>query len=219
MMNNKLEIIETPDYILAILEYKPISEPCYRFHKFEKTINHPYHSLEHGEKYTNCWLEIIAYQPKHDKAPELDLPLLPEISVEDDVNLKAQYYAVSTKSPNREAHRMGYVEGYKAATKVYSEEDLRKAFEAGMYFVGEDKGSYEQFIQSLKQPKTPCFPSHCLRECSDKCLYPNKTPKWFVAETEDIFHSPSPIGMSVDTVIKTTTIKGKTYLVGTYLFE
>jgi hypothetical protein len=217
-MENKLQIIETTDYILAVSDEEIKAGDYLYFWNGQSGIIHKLKENQSADNMYGSGLKIIAYQPKNN-APELDLPLLPEISVEDDVNLKAQYYAVSTKSPNREAHRMGYVEGYKAATKVYSEEDLRKAFEAGMYFVGEDKGSYEQFIQSLKQPKTPCFPSHCLRECSDKCLYPNKTPKWFVAETEDIFHSPSPIGMSVDTVIKTTTIKGKTYLVGTYLFE
>ena len=202
-MNNKLEIIETPDYILAILEYKPISEPCYRFHKFEKTINHPYHSLEHGEKYTNCWLEIIAYQPKGN-VPELNLPLLPEISVEDDVNLKAQYYAVSTKSPNREAHRRGYVEGHKAATKVYSEDDL---IDFATFRNGGDVNKELQLWKSLKQPKTP---------------------KWFVAEMELLTRDVSDcIGMDGEPngvpfqeyVLKTTTINGKTYLVGTYKYE
>jgi hypothetical protein len=211
-MNNKLEIIETPDYILAILEYKPISEPCYRFHKFEKTINHPYHSLEHGEKYTNCWLEIIAYQPKHDKAPELDLPLLPEISVEDDVNLKAQYYAVSTKSPNREAHRRGYVEGYKAATKVYSEEDIIKlmylAWNAGFK-------KYDVVEAGLEGKETDSEVRWILSKFKS-----SKTPKWFVAEIETEYKPKQNIkDIPYEDIPKTTTINNKTYLVGTYKYE
>jgi hypothetical protein len=51
----------------------------------------------------------------------------------------------------------GYVEGYQDARKKYqfTEEDIDKAYWAGMKFVGEDKGSYKEFIQSLQQLKLP----------------------------------------------------------------
>jgi hypothetical protein len=99
----------------------------------------------------------------------------------------------------------------KSATRKYSEYDLRKAFEAGMYFIGEDKGSYEEFIQSFKQPK----------------------PKWFVAEMEsrvkpnginelmkEEFYQKFPEELPncvFEDVLKTTTTDGKEYLVGTYI--
>jgi hypothetical protein len=91
----------------------------------------------------------------------------------------------------------------KSATRKYSEYDLRKAFEAGMYFIGEDKGSYEEFIQSLKQPKTP---------------------KWFVAEKEYLSNSgewksvllPSEWGYYTQFRFKTSTINNTTYLMGKY---
>jgi len=51
----------------------------------------------------------------------------------------------------------GFLFGYNQALednkeKKYTEEDIYKAYRAGMQFVGEDKGSLGEFIQSL-QPK------------------------------------------------------------------
>jgi hypothetical protein len=119
-----------------------------------------------------------------------------EIVVEDDVEKLASFYYGENRSTREfeEGFRKGFKIGYKAATKTFSEEDLRKAFEAGMYFIGEDKGSYEEFIQSLKQ---------------------SKTPKWFVAEMEEE-SGFTPNGYYSKIVLKTTTINSKTYLVGHY---
>ena len=52
----------------------------------------------------------------------------------------------------------GFELGYNQALKdnkdrKYTEEDIDKAYWAGMQFVGEDKGNLGEFIQSL-QPKT-----------------------------------------------------------------
>jgi hypothetical protein len=216
----KLQIIETPGYVLAVSD-EEIKDSDYQLVPMLPLVEKA--TKENIHLSYMCY-KIIAYQPKGD-ASELDLPLLPEIVFEDNIEKLAERLVdketnASLQSPNRK-HYEKYVKiGLKAATKVYSEEDLRKAlsesFKASMegYNITAD-----EIIQSIKQTKTSCFPSHCLRECSNICLYPNKTPKWFVAETEDIFHSPSPIGMSVDTILKTTTINGKTYLVGTYLYE
>jgi hypothetical protein len=182
-------------------------------------------TIRSGEFLKSQGVEL--YKNKH----ELDLPLLPEISVEDDVEklaknayvkhgVKDDKLTLDEQIQRTGGFLVGFKEGYKAATKVYSEEDLRRAIimsaNSNTDFLPD---RCDEIIQSIKQTKTSCFPSHCLRECSNICLYPNKTPKWFVAETEDLFHSPSPIGMSVDTVLKTTTINSKTYLVGTYLYE
>jgi len=49
-----------------------------------------------------------------------------------------------------------FIAGYKAAqSKKWSDEDLHKAFEAGMKFIGEDKGSYKEFLQSLQKKQFP----------------------------------------------------------------
>jgi len=250
-MENKFEIIETPDYILAVSdEERGVEGYNYNFglSKINKlTKTYPTHSTE-----WNFCKKIIAYQPKgnakellfivqygnmtfkelngdgsyyecidckvqtirsgeflksqgielYKNAPELDLPLLPEIVIEDDVEKLAENYknkkgSIPTTELEDEIFKLGFKDGYKAATKKYSEDDLRKAFEAGMRFVGEDKGSYEEFIQSLKQPK------------------------WFVAEIVSNFPKMPIDGKDfpyVD-ILKTTTINGKTYLVGTYLYE
>jgi hypothetical protein len=266
----KLQIIETPDYILAVSDEEMKTgdigyDTEYGIRKCVK-IKAFYEKDEVSPGSPNK--KIIAYQQKGD-APELDLPLLPEIVVkdysleaakkfayskfenlkdkyplgkgmttiqaifdvleagvdcgykfaskankvvvEDDVEKLAYriYPAINTIDENGNdldlnyGYRRGFEEGlkYKAATKVYSEEDLRKAFRAGMEFIGEDKGSYDEFIQSLKQPKTP---------------------KWFVVEMEyygETLASASGFSMKTEPILKLIAINGKTYLVGTYLYE
>jgi hypothetical protein len=232
----KLEIIETDDYILGVSDEKiKDGDFCYHtgrniFYLFEKKVG--------WAKEFDALVKPIAHQPKGN-APELDLPLLPEIVVEDDDEIIAWENAVNLflKLENREANLaddrdllvVGAMhETYKAATKGYSEEDLRKAIDFAIKYT--DKGlttdivseilgidcsgnleeTTQLFIQSLKQPKTP---------------------KWFVAEIEEVCRL-----MSADIVekenwtkvenskstyqrLKTTTINGKTYLVGSYLYE
>jgi hypothetical protein len=84
--------------------------------------------------------------------------------------------------------------------RKYSEEDLRKAFEAGRKltqdgFEEEDWKDYEEFIQSLKQPKTP---------------------KWFVAELEPKDDFEAETGNC--SLLKTTIINNKTYLIGKFIY-
>lgn len=92
-------------------------------------------------------------------------------------------------------------------TKIYSEDDMREAI-AEAWNSCEDNENNETFtqvfnriLQSLKQPKTP---------------------KWFVAEMEEISdNKTNDFGKKQIYYqrLKTTTINGKTYLVGTYLYE
>jgi hypothetical protein len=133
---------------------------------------------------------------------ELDLPLLPEIVVEDDVELKINK-ALSYWKTFEGDQQKGIVYGlrlalefYKSATNTYSEEDLRKALSILRDYDGY-KLSNDAIIQSLKQPKTP---------------------KYFVAEMEG-YKINGMIDEATSYILKTTTINGKTYLVGTYLYE
>ena len=223
----KLQIIETPDYILAVSD-EEVKEGDLCFLKENHYVNGGVGIYNHqraigwGISYSpnghNFFQKIIAYQPKNN-APELDLPLLPEIVVEDDVEKLAEKYAdfsndyipMSFGGKFNETSKRDFIAGYKSATKVYSEEDMRKAFEAGNKrgwsgYPDTDnwtKPKFEEFIQSLKQPKTP---------------------KWFVAEMEEVSRL-----MTTDIVekegwvkvenskytyqrLKTTTINDKTYL-------
>mgnify|MGYP000013903871 CR=1 FL=1 len=210
-MNNKLQIIETPDYILAV-SGEEIKDDELFYNSFND--NQPLIQKRYG-RWKICFNphEIIAYQPKNN-TPEIDgLPLLPEIVVEDDVENLAENYknkkgSISTTELEDEIFKLGFKDGHKEATKVYSEEDLRKAFEAGMRFIGEDKGSYDEFIQSLKQPK------------------------WFVAEMEEVKINSmgrvvNPMNLTqnqssckwVKRLKNTTNSEGKEVLVGRYLNE
>jgi hypothetical protein len=160
--------------------------------------------------------------------PELDLPLLPEIVVEDEVEkLALLRFPISMEDFGHEKidgnayFRSIFIEGYKATTKVYSEEDVFGFLEyynsidfnkseyryrhptmdgkEKIYNKAIDQKIFKEYIQSLKQSK----------------------PKWFVAETIPNFPKMPINGKDfpfID-VLKTTTINGKTYLVGTYLNE
>jgi len=45
-----------------------------------------------------------------------------------------------------------FIEGAKwQAERMYSEEDLLSAFEAGMMFIGEDKGSFKEWFEQFKK--------------------------------------------------------------------
>lgn len=203
-MKTKFKIIETENYLIATSTKD--FETNYYYNEFDKalrigTVRQPYHK------------SVVGYYSK-DNSIELDLPLLPllpEIVVKDYVEKLAESYYTQIRLAERTAFKFGY----KAATKTYNEDDLKKAYNKG-FSEGVIKGtcsmvykheSFEEYIQSLKQP------SH----------------KWFVAEMEQvILKDPNScehyieVGCIKDICtcytfrLKTTTINNKTYLVGHY---
>lgn len=58
-------------------------------------------------------------------------------------------------NPNNVQKRKDFVKIYTQAKSetMFSLDDMNRAFEAGMKFIGEDKGSFNEFIQSLTKPK------------------------------------------------------------------
>ena len=51
-----------------------------------------------------------------------------------------------------EIYRRIFIDGAKLqAERMYSEEDLLSAFEAGMMFIGEDKGSFREWFEKFKK--------------------------------------------------------------------
>jgi hypothetical protein len=209
-MENKLQIIETPDYTLAVSEKEikygeeliPNEWYINSYRGYDKPFKN--HNLD-----SNGYLKrVFAYQPKNN-APTLDLPLLPEIVVEDDVeklaknSLRKQPWDTSLGLPFNEGYKKGFMDGYNSSTKTYSEEDLKKAYNKG-FSEGVIKGtcsmvykheSFEEYIQSLKQPK----------------------PKWFVAEYKTEYTEDGLDYQSDE--LKTTSKNGKTYCVGCYLCD
>jgi hypothetical protein len=212
-METKFKIIETENYLIATSTKD--FETNYYYNEFDKalrigTVRQPYHK------------SVVGYYSK-DNSIELDLPLLPEIVVEDNVEKLAESYYTQIRLAERTAFKFGY----KSATKVYSEEDLRKvikmAWEADSidgtvdlnivlhYGRNNDlrtKWSEDELIQSLKQPK-----AH----------------EWFVVKMEQvILKDPNlcehyiEVGCIEDICtcytfrLKTTTINNKTYLAGHY---
>jgi hypothetical protein len=211
-METKFKIIETEEYFLAVSDEEVKKGNWVIFLDRKLLYNVEYNSqLFDYNNDTNC-KKIIAYQPKNN-APKLDLPLLPEMSDEDDVEKLAEEYAdfsndyipISFGGKFNETSKRDFIAGYKAATKVHSEDDMKKAYNKG-FSEGVIKGtcsmvykheSFEEYIQFLKQSKT--------------------TPKWFVAEmtvvSDEIDHIYSG---NIRYGLKTITINNKTYLVGTY---
>jgi hypothetical protein len=93
--------------------------------------------------------------------------------------------------------------GYNKAKEKYkyTEEDLIKVWVAGMRFIGEDKGSYKEIIQSLQQPKPPV-------------AFDCEVERYTVGEMSSL-----PLG-TVNQRLKTTTnSQGITQWVGKYIYE
>jgi hypothetical protein len=205
----KLERIETPDYVLAVSDEEPKTGNW-----IVELENLSVWQIQiQPNTIVSRYKKIIAYQPKNN-APELELPLLPEMVVEDDVEKLAEKhienYEVFFDTKKEIDHtKIGFIAGYKAATKKYSEEDLKKAlFDFGDVLFNncqngileEDLRTYENdILQSLKQP----------------------TPKWFVAETiQKSINGSIPVNQDWEYELKTTTnSEGKKVLFGKYLYE
>jgi hypothetical protein len=247
-MQTKAPIIETPEYILAVSD-EDIKESNYGLitsavMTYEQMIK------EWGEPLGR---KIIAYQPKGNVPElDLPLlPQMVEDEVEELPYDKLCYYDTRNSDfqikkeygyDKEEVDETGEFSKkdcacdncfygratladriIKSATKVYSEEDLKKAIEMARgikegkeTFTAEDiSGCTEvctydwkfefdenEIIQSLKQPKTP---------------------KWFVVEMKTVWRRNTdrnvPTKDDLDEELKTTTLEGKTYLVGTYLNE
>ena len=245
-METKFKIIETEDYILTLSdeEIKDVRQYKGKYHIEKGSILNIF--PDYLTDLSECKL-IIAYQPKGN-APELVLPLLPpythpnccitkdggltnmnkgcaernrclEIVVEDAVEKLAELkYPISKGGSmwmptahdcNQANKQEGFIAGYKAATKVYSENDLRKAFEHAIVFKEESVSTCKEAIDAefdalIKLIKLP------------------KTPKWFVAEMERVRDwDKRDINGDYEAKLqlKTTTINGKTTVVGKYLNE
>ncbi len=215
-----LERIETPDYVLAISDekinyddYYVSWETNYSTEPKERFVVYVKSTRLNGSNPK----KIIAHKPKNN-AKELDLPLLPEIVVEDDVEkLALQDFKDNDDGFISYKDRTdGFISGYNSATKVYSEEDMiRMAIHCwsiaskpdceATYDVNQIAIDYMKFIKQ-------------------------STPKWFVAEMECKTIKHISWGKELESkedyekgypvtnhVLKTTTINDKTYLVGKFI--
>jgi DNA primase len=126
--------------------------------------------------------KIIAHLPLNNSPILEGVLLLPELIDNEYDEVCIEVFANCTKdqkfATEHEKHiaEIYFRRGYKAATKMYSEEDLRKAIEYAFNCgkrveleAVELDFSFEQYvellIQSLKQPKTPKFFIPEVRQC------------------------------------------------------
>lgn len=203
----KLEIIETEDYFLAVSD-EEIKKEDYRCNIQRGYIKKVEEDLSYYNKRNDVFKKTVGYLPKNN-APELDLPLLPEMVVEDGAVELSKRATANHKFAGglheEKTAQIYFRRGYRAATKIYSEEDvteicykLFKHTPSGELQKWERR-HYLSFIQSLKQPK------------------------WFVAEIINTNNYGSEIlTSSYDSgnfKLKTTTnSQGKQVLVGIYKF-
>jgi len=228
-MKTKFQIIETPDYILAVSDER-VDTSDYFYHITEGIC-----FVESSFHYTKLKLKgkkIIAYQPKNNAKELNGVPLLPEM-VEDDVEKLTckefcfpidLFYEMKKSSQNDYLltedfglqntivyfQCLAYI---KAATKVYSEEDLIRAIAmAKMAKTHDGLIDMDAWISNGYEGATPAYTEDEIIQS----LKQPKTPKWFVAEMELREVNPNADRIQYLKHLKTTTINGKTYLVGTY---
>lgn len=178
-----------------------------------KIINNQYVIDEENKPINNDWyLRLIPNTPyqvdKHYVSYRDDKKLIatintkiegvPVIVVEDEVEKLAnkefhEWRADKIVVPvnHRNPFVLGFIKGYKASeqTHPYSEEDLRKAFQAGVVYgykptIPNDNNALceEDYIQSLKQSKQiesvelemeDCELTDCKSTCSSRCQFPH----------------------------------------------
>ena len=186
-------IIKTENYLLVVDDKSEIKNGDWIFSNEGSVaptfLDGKFLSKEHLKA---IWLKIIYHLPLNN-APILEgVPLLPPL--EDDESI--------CPYPEEKQNAVDWHNGYNKAREKYryTEEDIDKAYWAGMKFVGEDKGSYKEFIQSLQQPKYPVA-----FEC-EMVLHLNET--WSTELGEGILSKPKTI----------TNSQGLTQVVGKYIY-
>jgi hypothetical protein len=207
-METKFKIVETENYLIATSTKD--FETNYYYNEFDKalrigTVRQLYHK------------SVVGYYSK-DGSLKLDLPLLPmlpEIVVEDNVEKLFNKSWMSRYSKFDSDIGKSFELGHESATKKYSEEDMRNAIELS-------RVTYQD--KSFGKTMFKYKPGEVIQLTKE-----SKTPKWFVAEMEQvILKDPNScehyiaVGCIENTCtcytfrLKTTTINNKTYLVGHY---
>jgi len=224
LKRNKMthKLIHTPNYLLVV-DDSEIKEggfvlvSCSELDIIETRKVKDYYNEQFlfdggGQIHMDYCKKIIAHLPLNNSPILEGVDLLPPFSrhqedgiegladLEYDIQL-ASYENDTSDNPFDFSHylKSGFITGYNKAKEnyKYTEEDIDKAYWAGMKFVGEDKGSYGEFIQSLSQPKMPVA-FECEEKVSSDSMYVNHV----IYETKTI-----------------TTSKGNTQWVGKYIHQ
>jgi len=163
----KKEIIKTSDYLLIVSNEKINTTTDYILRDNSHIMYPGTYNITMFPEYKHE--KIIAHLPLNN-APILEgVSLLPELSIEDDIEklIYERWSIVSSLYRNISLTQFGTIfrDGYKATTKVYSEEDVRKAIKMAQEtklidLRSEDrdhKYTPEEIIQTINQPKYPKY--------------------------------------------------------------
>jgi len=205
----KHDIIKTDNYLLVV-DKSEIKEGDWIYDEDNGVvkIEHKY-QLSNINVFRKDCKKIISHLPLNGSPILEGVDLLPPLE-EDDAEKKARELTNHLTFP--EERKEGIIIGYNKAKEKYkyTEEDLRKAWNAAYIdAMSIDEETYkplffEDFIQSLSQPKMP-IGFECVME------------KDFKYNDDG-----EPFGFKVhnsDKITTTTTPKGHTQWVGTYIYE
>jgi hypothetical protein len=111
-----------------------------------------FYYLTDNDNRTNVEFEIVKeYTDNHTNQVQSYAKLIKQNELMDDVDKLSWEYS-PVKKLDHEFIRAAFKAGYnKARQTMYSEEDLLSAFEAGMMFIGEDKGSFREWFEQFKK--------------------------------------------------------------------
>jgi hypothetical protein len=198
----KHNIIKTENYLLVVDDKKPIIN--WYYNESEGKVD----SIEFTPTVIAGTIvhNIKAHLPLNNSPILAGIDLLPPLEDDDSKDLfyrKQVMNPYSTESQSYTAYEKGFIEGYNTAKEKYkyTEEDLIKVWVAGMRFIGEDKGSYKEIIQSLQQPKPPV-------------AFDCEVERYTVGEMSKL-----PLGTVNQKPKTTTNSQGITQWVGKYIYE
>lgn len=150
--NKMKQLTQTNDYLLLIDEDAEI--------KVSDFITDTYNVWQWKDDSSLLGRKLVmAYYPLSKEAKELDLPLLPNPFEEVDINkiIDEGNYGYHDESIDN-FYREGFRDGYKAASKQFSLEDMKKAMELGLTLIDgnvHNQERFEGFIQSLSTKQLP----------------------------------------------------------------
>jgi hypothetical protein len=134
-------------YKIILPQEEPKQIKCYCGHTItcdceplQKTLEEPTEEAkQRAENYMRLKGALEPKQETHEEAAERLYPI------------RLMYFPMKAVDLNEEPRNI-FNNGAKfQAERMYSEEDLLSAFEAGMMFIGEDKGSFREWFEQFKK--------------------------------------------------------------------
>lgn len=168
--------------------------------------------------------KIIAYYPLNSEAKELDLPLLPN-PFKEEVNIEklaiSSFGYKPTKVDNSiilslsKGYIRGFQDGYKAATKQFSLEDMKKAIEmARIGFKNYPSDSFKSINNYIKSETNKIIQSLSTQQFPSEFI-----PEYEIVPDQNNYGSGEIFSTNMKEVLKTiTNSEGKEVLVGTYKY-